>query len=147
MKPDPDFRECLTCSCFAAQRAARALTQHYERHLKPSGLSVNQFTLLTMLTLGGPQPLSRLADQMAVERTTLTRNLRAMLARGLVSESTTGDRRVRLLAITKRGSAAAIAALPLWREAQKSLTRSLGADAVRGLAVASQAAAGLGRSK
>ena len=148
MKTDPGFSECLDCSCFAARRAARTITQHYERHLKPSGLRVSQFTLLTMLTLGGPQPLSRLADRMAVERTTLTRTLAPLLARGLVSESATGDRRVRLLAITKRGTAAAVAALPRWREAQRSIADRLGGDVIRALAATSVAAAELspGRS-
>lgn len=148
MNAKPDFRECLSCSCFAARRAARTITQHFERQMKPSGLRVSQFTVLTMLTLAGPQPLSRLADQMALERTTLTRNLRPLLERGLVSESATGDRRIRMLSITKRGTAAATAALPYWREAQKSITQGLGADAARALATASQAVASLspGRS-
>ena len=48
-----EFAECLECSCFAARRAARTVTQHYERHLKPSGLRVTQFTLLALLELAG----------------------------------------------------------------------------------------------
>jgi DNA-binding MarR family transcriptional regulator len=136
-----EFAECLACSCFAARRTARTITQHYEGVLKPAGLTVTQFTLLAMLSLGGPQPLSRFAGLLGVERTTLTRNLRALQARGWVTESVTGDRRVRLLTITKRGDAAARAALPHWREAQKSIARRLGAGAIKALAAASQAAA------
>ena len=147
MRLDPDFRECLDCSCFAARRAARTITQHYERHLKGSGLRVTQFTLLAMLAMAGPQALTRLAEQMAVERTTLTRNLRPLLARGLVTESGAGDRRVRLLAITKRGTAAAVAALPRWREAQRSIARGLGTGAVRALAAAAKATAELGHGR
>ena len=141
MKASDEFAECLACSCFAARRTARTITQHYEQHLKPTGLTVTQFTLLALLSLAGPQPLSRFADQLGLERTTLTRNLRPLRARGWVTESATADRRVRLLAITKRGTAAARAALPYWREAQKSIARRLGADAVRALAAASEAAA------
>jgi DNA-binding MarR family transcriptional regulator len=141
MKADAEFAECLACSCFAARRTARMITQHYERQLKSTGLGVTQFTLLAMLSLGGPQPLSRFADQLGVERTTLTRNLRSLRARGWVTESATGDRRVRLLAITKRGTAAARAALPRWRDAQKSIARHLGAGAIEALAVASEATA------
>ena len=141
MQMHADFTECLACSCVAARRTARTITQHYERHLKPSGLRVSQFTMLTLLAIAGPQALSRLADQMAVERTTLTRNLRSLLDRGLVSESTTGDARVRLLAITPKGASAAARALPRWRQAQRSLARSLGAGAVRALATASNATA------
>jgi DNA-binding MarR family transcriptional regulator len=124
---------------FAARRAARAITQHYERHLKPSGLRVNQFTALTVLVLAGPQPLSRLAGQLGVERTTLTRNLRPLLARGWVTESATGDQRVRMLAITKRGTSAARAAFPYWREAQKSIAKRLGSGAIQALAAAADA--------
>jgi len=136
-----EFAECLACSCFAARRTARTITQHYEQHLKPSGLTVTQFTLLALLALSGPQPLSRFAAQLGLERTTLTRNLNPLLARGWVRESATGDRRVRMLAITKRGTAAARAAMPHWREAQKSMARRLGAGAIQALAAASEAAA------
>jgi DNA-binding MarR family transcriptional regulator len=141
MNASAEFAECLACSCFAARRTARTITQHYEQHLKPAGLTVTQFTLLALLSLAGPQPVSRFADQLGLERTTLTRNLRPLRARGWVTESATPDRRVRLLAITKRGTTAARAALPHWREAQKSIARRLGADTIRALAAASKAAA------
>lgn len=141
MNANAEFAECLACSCFAARRTARTITQHYERQLKPSGLTVTQFTLLAMLSLLGPQPLSRFAGQLGLERTTLTRNLKALRDRGWVTESATADRRVRFLAITKRGTVAARAALPLWRKAQQSIARRLGADTINALAAASKAAA------
>jgi len=141
MKNKTEFAECLACTCFAARRTARTITQHYEQHLKPSGLTVTQFTLLVLLSLSGPQPLSRFAARLGLERTTLTRNLSSLMARGWVAESTTGDRRVRLLAVTRRGTAAARAAMPLWREAQKSIARRLGAGAIQALAAASEAVA------
>jgi DNA-binding MarR family transcriptional regulator len=141
MDAKTEFAECLACSCFAARRTARTITQHYEECMKPTGLTVTQFTLLAMLSLAGPEPLSRFAGLLGLERTTLTRNLRQLRARGWVTESATGDRRVRLLAITRRGTTAARAALPHWREAQKSIARRLGADTIRALASASQAAA------
>jgi DNA-binding MarR family transcriptional regulator len=141
MNANAEFAECLACSCFAARRTARTITQHYERQLKSSGLTVTQFTLLAMLSLLGPQPLSRFAGQLGLERTTLTRNLKALRDRGWVTESATTDRRVRFLAITKRGTVAARAALPHWRKAQQSIARRLGADTINALAAASKAAA------
>ena len=141
MRPETEFRECALCTCFAARRAARAITQHYDRHLRPTGLRTTQFTLLTVLALGGPLPLTRAADRLGMERTTLTRNLRPLLARGLVTEEASGDRRVRTLAITRPGIAAARAALPRWREAQGSMTRHVRPAAVRALSTAAWAAA------
>ena len=143
MRPDREFVECLACSCFAARRAARSITQHYEEHLKAGGLRATQFTVLALLAAAGPQSLSRFAEMLGTERTTLTRNLRSLLDRGLVAESATGDKRVKLLSITKRGNAAARAALPHWRKAQASLARRLGGDAIRALATASEAVAEL----
>src|SRR5262249_12734989 len=135
------FRECIACSCFAARRTARLVTQHYERHLKPSGLRATQFTVLAMLAVAGAQPLSELSDRLGVERTTLTRNLRTLIARGWVTQWSVGDRRVRLLAITGSGTAAARAALPHWREAQASIANRLGPAVMRALTAAAGAVA------
>src|SRR5262249_54831673 len=138
---DSDFRECIACSCFAARRTARLVTQHYERHLKPSGLRATQFTVLVMLSLAGAPSLSDLSDRLGGARTALTRNLRALISRGWVRESSGQDRRVRLLAITGSGTAAARAALPLWREAQESIASRLGPAVIRALTAAAAAVA------
>jgi DNA-binding MarR family transcriptional regulator len=135
-----DLRECASCTCFAVRRAARTITQHYDRHLRPSGLRATQFTLLAVLSLEGPLPLSRAADRLGLERTTLTRNLRPLKARGLVDEEASGDRRVRMIAITRRGLAAARAALPRWRAAQRSVAGRLDRAALRALDLAARAA-------
>ncbi len=89
---------------------------------------MTQFTLLTMLALGGPLPLSRVADRLGMERTTLTRNLKPLLASGLVSVGPGDDRRVRTIAITAKGQRAAVAALPRWRSAQRSVAGRLPAN-------------------
>lgn len=115
MKKD-DLRECQACACFAVRRAARAITQHYDRHLRPAGLRATQFTVLVALENGGALPLHRVAADLGMERTTLTRNLKPLLARGWVSDEAGADKRVRVVAITAEGVAAAAAALPLMRD-------------------------------
>jgi DNA-binding MarR family transcriptional regulator len=141
MKTTADLRECLSCSCFAVRRAARLITQHYDRHLRPAGLRATQFSLLTVLSLVGPLPLSRLADRLGTERTTLTRNLRPLIARGFVTEERADDRRVKRYAITPNGVTAARAALPGWRQAQRSIAASFTPTVLRALDRASAAAA------
>lgn len=140
MEPVTDLRECVSCSCFAVRRAARAITQHYDRFLRPTGLRATQFTLLTVLALQGPSPLSRVADRLGTERTTLTRNLRRLIAQGLVTAEPGEDRRVQVLAVSPKGIAAARAALPRWREAQRSIAGHLTTRAVRALNRAARAA-------
>ena len=121
------FRECRACLCFAARRAARAVTQHYERHLRPTGLRATQFSVLVRLAQTGPLPINRLASQMGLERTTLTRNLRPLQAKRWIALSEEADRRVHLVEITDKGRAVARAALPAWRKAQASAKRKLSA--------------------
>ena len=114
-----DFQECEDCACFAVRRAARAITQIYDRHMRGTGLRASQFTVLVVLELvGEPVPMSRLAARLGVERTTLTRNLRPLEAKRYITIRASDDQRVRTVAITERGRAAAAAAMPSWRKAQ-----------------------------
>jgi DNA-binding MarR family transcriptional regulator len=118
----PDFKECEACTCFAVRRAARAITQHYDRHLRSTGLRANQFTLLVVLVRAGEAvPMGRLAARLGLERTTLTRNLKPLEAKRWVTIRASDDHRVRRVVITERGRAAAVAALPAWRKAQASV--------------------------
>jgi DNA-binding MarR family transcriptional regulator len=112
------FMPCMECRCFAARREARRITQAYDAALKPSGLRATQFTLLTVLVLAGPMKIGRLAEKLATDRTTLTRNLALLEKRGLIGMSAGGDRRATIVSISPAGLRAARAALPLWRRGQ-----------------------------
>lgn len=106
------------CKCWALRRASRAMTQHYEASFRGTGLRATQFTLLAMLSQTGPLPLTELAAKVGLERTSLTRNLRPLERKGLVRDEPGEDQRVRRVAVTKKGEAAALAALDAWKEAQ-----------------------------
>ncbi len=135
MPEDTDgFRECRDCLCFAVRRAARAVTQHYER--RPAGLRATQFSVLVRLAQTGPMPINRLASQMGLERTTLSRNLRPLVAKRWIAVSEEADRRVHSVAITAQGRAIAREALPAWRKAQASAKKKLGALHMEALAAA-----------
>ena len=133
-----ELSECATCACFAVRRAARVITQHYDRALRPSGLRATQFTLLTMLSLGGPLPLGRVAERLGMERTTLTRNLKPLLDAGLIAVELGDDRRVRTIFITVKGHRAAVAALPDWRRAQRDVASQLTTGVFKSLANVTQ---------
>ena len=119
MTPDADFANCRNCLCLEARRTAQNLTRNYERRLRPHGLTINQFSLLSSLILGGPQPLAALADRLGVERTTLVRNIAVAEKDGLVETRQEDSGRRQLVDITGHGRARAAEALPAWRTAQK----------------------------
>ncbi len=122
------------CSCLRLRMAARRVTQMYDRHLEPAGLTITQFGLLGHVSLMGEPTVGGLAELLAMDPTTLTRNLAPLQARGLVmSEPDPDDRRVRRLTLTDAGRAALDRAAPLWTEAQARLAERLGAEDARTL--------------
>ena len=135
-----EFRECDECLCFAARRAARAITQVYDRELRSSGLRATQFTLLSYLLNAGRRPMNQAADYMGLERTTLTRNLQPLLALDYITVDEGEDRRVKLIGITPAGRAAMTAALPHWRKAQRAMSARLSPTTIKALAQAAEAA-------
>jgi DNA-binding MarR family transcriptional regulator len=66
------------------------------------------------------------AEGLVMDRTTLTRNLRALQAKNLVTVSSGSDRRVRLLALTRQGRKVLAEALKLWKVAQAEVKTSFG---------------------
>src|SRR5215831_11249476 len=100
-QPDPRFAPCRECVCSALRRASRAVTRHYERAFRGTGLRATQFSILAMLSQTGPLPVSILAEKLGLERTTLARNLRPLEARNLLrSRQVRADQRVRRVELT-----------------------------------------------
>jgi len=125
------------CTCSALRRATRAVTTVYDKALKPVGLRVTQFAVLRLLQRLGPCPVTRLAAEAALERTTMGRNLDPLERRGLVRISAgEADARERVVVLTEAGEAAIAAALPHWRAAQARIDARIEPGAVAALAEA-----------
>lgn len=118
--------ETVDCLCLASRRAARAITRAFDRQLRPHGVRATQFSVLAMLSLGGPKTIGELADALGLERTTLSRNLALIEGRGWVRIRPGEDARARLVEITAKGKAAIAAALPAWRTAQSTTAGAVG---------------------
>ena len=143
-----DIDEVSGCTCLRVRRAARRLTQLYDQALKPSGLTVNQFGVMANLfgaALHGEQflPIGILAGRLSMHPTTLNRDLKPLLAQGLVADmAKPRDRRMRAVGITRKGRTRFGAAIPLWREAQRAVEAALGAGGTRDLNALLEAVAG-----
>jgi len=115
-----------TCVVYNLRRASRAVTQLYEEHLKPSGLLPTQFTLLAAVRVMGPVQMSRIAKELVLDRTTLTRNLRPLEREGLLSVAySKNDQRLREISITNKGMKKLKLAIPCWQEAQNLTIKML----------------------
>ena len=105
----PTVEECrrtaATCACSNLRKAARSITQLYEEALRPLGIRATQFPIL-MATHGlRAVSVTDLADNLVIDRTTLTRNLAALERQGLVRIAPGEDRRTRLAELTAAGHA------------------------------------------
>jgi DNA-binding MarR family transcriptional regulator len=121
------------CSFFKMRKASRAITQIYDRFMKDAGLAPTQFSLLVALGRTGEITITRLAQILVMDRTTLSRNLRPLEREGLVRVVPGPDRRTRALALTPQGRDRLAKALPLWEQAQAHMARRLGPERWQGL--------------
>jgi DNA-binding MarR family transcriptional regulator len=123
----------LPCLCGTLRRTARALTQSYERFLRPLGLRSSQFTILQFLWRAGETTQGALGASLAMDSTSLSRTLAVMLRRKWIAERRGDDRRQRWLRLTTSGEALLNRALPPWTETQARLQSRLGAQAWQNL--------------
>jgi len=118
----------LACACATARRAAQALTRMYDVSLSGTELEVPQFALLNMLDKAGPCSQAAMGRRFALEKTTLSRNLKFLQRKGWVEAAPGKDARERCFVVTADGRAQLIAARPAWRKAQQRLRAALTAD-------------------
>jgi DNA-binding MarR family transcriptional regulator len=117
------------CLCLHVQRTARALARRFDDAFRPVGLTQGQFSLLTSLNRAVPPTIGDVAELLALDRTTLTANLKPLERRKLVKVTVDAeDRRSRRLMLTPAGRAVLAAAAPIWkrvhRQAERLLTRA-----------------------
>src|SRR5262249_6017703 len=64
-----------TCTFFSVRRASRVVGKIFDEALRPAGLRATQFSLLVGLGMVESATVTRMADSLALDRTSLTRNL------------------------------------------------------------------------
>jgi DNA-binding MarR family transcriptional regulator len=121
----------IHCYCIKVRRVARIVTAYYDNFLAPSGLTVNQYSLLVNLEKLGESNVSELADYVGLERTTLVRNIKPLLERGYVQDASRAEARDCRLSVTAMGREALGVAMPLWEKAQKGVGDKIGAGNIK----------------
>lgn len=117
-------RDC--CLCLHTQRAARALARLFDEALKPAGLTNGQFSLLMSLNRPVPPSIGSVASLLAMDRTTLTANIKPLERRGLLKVSVDpNDRRGRLLTLTNSGRTVLAGAVPVWQQTHAEVEKRL----------------------
>lgn len=128
-RPAPDGRE--DCICFLLRSAARRASALYSHRLNRIGLGLPQHSLVGMAAAfekqnGRPATITELARALDLDRTTLTRNIKPLVASGLLTvEASAAGGRAKAVRATREGRAAYRAGVTLWREAQNEMIAGL----------------------
>jgi DNA-binding MarR family transcriptional regulator len=115
------------CNLLAIRRAARYITQLYERHLSSIGMTAAQFSIMAKLARRPHQTMMELAQAMVMERTTLVRALKPLQRDGLIqTEPSEHDVRTHVFSLTKAGQRALSEANRGWQAAQEEFETKFG---------------------
>jgi DNA-binding MarR family transcriptional regulator len=117
------------CACGGLRRAARATSKVYEAAFAPLDLTATQFSILVAACLGGRVPLSRLAERLVLDRTTLYRAVKPLVRRRCLQVLPGRTERERTAALTEAGRRLLEDALPIWETIQRRFVDALGARA------------------
>lgn len=118
------------CACTRVRRAARVLTRLYDEALTTTGLNIAQFALLRAVGRLEAPSLSELAEEMALDRSTLGRNVLVLQRMRLLDVSEGDDLRARRITMTARAQRLVNSCLPMWEDAQHKVEARLGRDGV-----------------
>lgn len=114
------------CLCLRVQRASRAIGRRFDDAFRSVGLNNWQFSLLMNLSRPSPLTVNGLAEQLGMDRTTTTKNLRPLERRGLLEiRLDEHDARVRRIVLTDAGRALLVEAVPHWQAANDAVSASL----------------------
>ncbi len=121
------------CVCHNLRMTSRAITRFYGETAGPGPLLGPQMSLL-MVASHLPRPtIMHMAEQLSMDRTTLTRNLKPLEAKGLLRIEEGEDRREKLVRLTKSGETALTVTLERWEHVQRRVVEKLGVERVNRL--------------
>jgi DNA-binding MarR family transcriptional regulator len=119
------------CSNFKLRQTTRVVSRHYDAVMfQATGLKTSQYSLLSHIAVLGPLQPSELAVHMALEPSTLSRNLQPLIAQGWVVVGPGTNQRSRSLALSEAGLAKREDAKRAWKAAQLGFNARLGAERV-----------------
>jgi DNA-binding MarR family transcriptional regulator len=121
------------CTSFQLRRVSRLVGRRYDAHLAAVGLKTTQYSLLSALERVGAMRSIDLARLLALDASTLTRNLEPLVEAGWVESAPGADRRTRLLRLTRKGAAQRQRARVHWQAAQRELAGLLGPSTLSAL--------------
>jgi len=121
------------CTNLKLRQLMRRVARHYDAEVGKCGLKGTQYSLLSYVVKLGPIRPGDLARAMKIDASTLTRNLRPLVAAGWLRLEAGSDARSRLVSVTDAGRDKRQEAQRRWRTAQEGINELLGVRRVLAL--------------
>ncbi|MBB5696542.1 MarR family winged helix-turn-helix transcriptional regulator [Muricoccus pecuniae] len=122
LDPDVVGEVEASCVCLHVQRAGRTVGRHYDKAFRPLNLTNWQFSLLAAVGGADGPSVNELALLLGMDRTTMTRNLRVLERRGLLTmRPDDQDGRIRRALLTPEGRDLFLKALERWRTVNETM--------------------------
>ena len=115
-----------TCACTRVRTAARLMTRAYDEALRPCGLSAAQLAILAAVDVGEVTSIAELSKRLAMDRTTLSRNLKPLQQARWIRLGAEGWKRSKTVEVTSEGRQRLARATALWETAQATFLRRFG---------------------
>jgi DNA-binding MarR family transcriptional regulator len=97
----------------------------YDDALRPVGLKITQFSLLRALERLGAATFNEIALDVALDKTTISRNLNILIDAGWVETAAHEDARYKVASLSKAGIKKLRAAEPYWQLAQAQVEKEV----------------------
>ncbi len=117
-----------TCLSTRVRQLSRIVTRVYDDALRPLGITASQFTLLTQLAQQDGITAVEIGHSLDIEKSTLSRNLKRLLALGHLTMDPPAGRRGRGLHLTEKGQLIIQRAYPVWKDAQARSIKVMGPE-------------------
>ena len=109
------------CVFTTVRKANRVLFRRYQEALAPTGISIVQLSILRALERHGPMSLVRLADDLAMERTSLYRTIDPLVEASMVKVFKAESGKAKIAELTIEGQKTIERVMPYWAKAQEGI--------------------------
>ena len=114
------------CYCVALRKASRRVSSLYDEALAEYGITVAQFSLMRRLQSGQPLSVSELAERLELDRSTVGRNVKLLVNKGLVGQKAGSDQREAELSLSETGATLLTESEGSWKQVQVNIEAKLG---------------------
>lgn len=116
-------------TCSNLRKAARMVTQAYEKQMQATGLKVTQYYMLVNIARHKEISISRLGEIMLLDQTTITRNVNILKNSGYVNiTKDKSDSRTKSIQVTDTGLVKLEEATPIWLQIQEKAENGIGKE-------------------